>query len=130
MITHSGIEANPEKVQAILNMALPKTPHEIQKTDRATCCAKSFPGQIRGQVLPFLPSPERRKELHMDEGVRSIISRHKRTTYVSETTCIEKWGVALVVASRKTSPYFMAHPIIIRTDQSLKQVFKRLDTLG
>ena len=31
MISHRGIEANPEKMEAILNMKAPKTLNELQK---------------------------------------------------------------------------------------------------
>ena len=34
MISHRGIEANPEKMEAILNMKAPKTLNELQKLNR------------------------------------------------------------------------------------------------
>ncbi|PKI57594.1 hypothetical protein CRG98_022065 [Punica granatum] len=37
---------------------------------------------------------------------------------------MEKWGFALVVASRKLHPYFMAHSVVVRTDQPLNTVIK------
>lgn len=42
----------------------------------------------------------------------------------------EKIILALIVAARKFRPYLQAHPIIVVTDQPLKQILSRLDTSG
>lgn len=34
---------------------------------------------------------------------------------------MEKWVVALVTATRKTRPYFQAYPVVVMTDQPLRQ---------
>ncbi|XP_010681514.2 uncharacterized protein LOC104896463 [Beta vulgaris subsp. vulgaris] len=40
---------------------------------------------------------------------------------------IEKFGLALLMASRKLRPYFLAHSILVYTDQPLKQVSQKMD---
>lgn len=36
---------------------------------------------------------------------------------------IEKYALCLVNKARKLKPYFQSHPIIVLTNQSLKQIF-------
>lgn len=43
---------------------------------------------------------------------------------------MEKWALALVVAARKLRPYFPAYPIIIMTDQLLRQVLHKPEASG
>ena len=43
---------------------------------------------------------------------------------------IEKFGQALLMASRKLRPYFLAHSILVYTDQPLRQVLHKMDASG
>ena len=43
---------------------------------------------------------------------------------------IEKLAYSLVLASRKLRPYFQAHPIIVYTDQPLRQVLQKPEATG
>ena len=40
---------------------------------------------------------------------------------------IKKVALALVNAARRLKHYFLAHTIVVRTDQPIKQLLKRLD---
>ncbi|XP_021727471.1 uncharacterized protein LOC110694611 [Chenopodium quinoa] len=43
---------------------------------------------------------------------------------------IEKFGLALYMASNKLRPYFLAHSIVVYTDQPLKKTFTTLEASG
>ena len=43
---------------------------------------------------------------------------------------MEKWALALITAARKLRPYFQAHPIIVMTDQPLRQTLLKPDASG
>ena len=43
---------------------------------------------------------------------------------------LEKVSFALIVASRKLHPYFLAQPIIVMTDQPIKKAMSKPDTTG
>ena len=43
---------------------------------------------------------------------------------------IKKFAYALVIASRKLSPYFEAHKILVLTNQPLKNILQQLDASG
>ena len=53
MVSQRGIEANPEKVQAILNMTSPKTVKEVQKLIRRIAALNRFVFKATDKCLPF-----------------------------------------------------------------------------
>ncbi|GAB2287876.1 hypothetical protein Dimus_037963 [Dionaea muscipula] len=42
----------------------------------------------------------------------------------------DKFAFALITASRRLKPYFLAHPIVVLTDQPLRQILHRPETSG
>ena len=53
MVSQRGIEANPEKVQAIINMTSPKTMKEVQKLIGWIAALKRFVSRATDKCLPF-----------------------------------------------------------------------------
>ena len=53
IVSQRGIEANPEKVQAIINMTLPKTVKEVQKLTRRITALNRFISRATNKCLPF-----------------------------------------------------------------------------
>ena len=53
MVSQRGIEANPEKVQAIINMASPKTIKEVQKLTGRIAAINRFVSRATDKCLPF-----------------------------------------------------------------------------
>ena len=53
MVSQKGIEANPEKVQAIINMTLPNTVKEVQKLTRRIAALNRFVSRATDKCLPF-----------------------------------------------------------------------------
>ena len=53
MESQRGIEANPEKVQAIINMSLPKTVKEVQKLTGRIAALNRFVSKATNKCLPF-----------------------------------------------------------------------------
>ena len=53
MVSQRGIEANLEKVQAIINMALPKTIKEVQKLTGRITALNKFVSRATDKCLPF-----------------------------------------------------------------------------
>ena len=53
MVSQRGIEANPEKVQAIINMASPRTIKEVQKLTRRIAALNRFVFRATDKCLPF-----------------------------------------------------------------------------
>ena len=53
MVFQRGIEANPKKVQAIINMASPKTVKEVQKLTGRIAALNRFGSRATDKCLPF-----------------------------------------------------------------------------
>ena len=53
IVSQRGIEANPEKVQAIINMALPRTVKEVQKLTGRIVTLNRFVSRVTDKCLPF-----------------------------------------------------------------------------
>ena len=53
MVSQRGIEANPEKVQAIVNMASPRTVKEVQKFTERIAALNRFVSRVTDKYLPF-----------------------------------------------------------------------------
>ncbi|KAI5337749.1 hypothetical protein L3X38_017020 [Prunus dulcis] len=140
MISQRGIEANPEKIQAILNMTVPKMTAEC---DTAFNELKEYTGRA-----PLLSTPEHGDILVIylsvsASAVSSVLIRSKDNAehpvhYVSKALQdaevrypdIEKLVFALVVSARRLQPYFQAHTIHVLTNQLLRQVLQKPETSG
>ena len=53
IVFQRGIEANPEKVQAIINMASPQTVKEVQKLTGKIAALNRFFSRAMDKCLPF-----------------------------------------------------------------------------
>ena len=53
MISHRGIEANPKKMEAILNMKAPKTLNELQKLNRRIIALGQFISYLAKKCYPY-----------------------------------------------------------------------------
>ncbi|XP_030923394.1 uncharacterized protein LOC115950318 [Quercus lobata] len=130
IVSQRGIEANPEKVRPIINMASPKNVKEVQK----------LMGRIAALNSPPLLSPSKEGEnLYLYLAVSaSVVSaalireedaKQLPVYYVNQAfqgaksryPRIEKITFALIVASRKLRQYFQANPILVITDQPIKK---------
>ena len=53
MVSHRGIEANPNKIQAILNMEPPRNMKEVQSLTRRVAALNRFVSKATDKCLPF-----------------------------------------------------------------------------
>nr|XP_027109104.1 uncharacterized protein LOC113728959 [Coffea arabica] len=121
LVSQEGIRANPDKFQAIMNMA---PPEERQRASE------------QGEILFLYLSA-------CNETVSAVLVRENRGArrpiyYVScalqgpETryTPAEKLVLALVHAARKLRPYFQTNSITVLTDQPLRQILTKPEISG
>ncbi|KAL0284052.1 UNVERIFIED_CONTAM: Retrovirus-related Pol polyprotein from transposon opus [Sesamum angustifolium] len=115
MISERGIEANPEKINAIMDMSPPKSIREVQKL-------------AEGETLYLYLAIS-------ENAVSSVLVRqenreHLPVYYVSKVlqgaepkySQIEKLALSLVIAARKLRPYFQSHQVTVLTNHPLKQL--------
>ena len=53
MVSHKGTEANPNKIQLILNMKLPQNIKEVQSLTRRVTAFNRFVSKATDKCLPF-----------------------------------------------------------------------------
>ncbi|GKV36367.1 hypothetical protein SLEP1_g44508 [Rubroshorea leprosula] len=117
MVSRRGIEVNPEKIRAIAEMEPPKS-------------------AVDGELLYLYLGIS-------DEAISSVLVREetrqqKPIYYISSVLhgaelrypIAEKAALAVVTSARKLRPYFQSHPIIVLTNQPLKQILQKPECFG
>ncbi|KAL0439155.1 UNVERIFIED_CONTAM: hypothetical protein Slati_2398500 [Sesamum latifolium] len=185
MVTQRGIEANPLKIKAIIDMKAPTFLNEAQRLTGRIAALSRFISKSAEKSLPFFktlrkakifewgtpcqlafeklkaylarlpllvkphqgkPSPGEALYLYLStapQAVSSVLIREEDGKqlpiyYVSKVlngaevryTPIEKMILALVVTARRLRPYFLSHPIGVRTNTPLKHTLGKPDTSG
>ncbi|KAL0445582.1 UNVERIFIED_CONTAM: Ribonuclease HI [Sesamum latifolium] len=171
MVTQRGIEANPLKIKAIIDMKAPTCLNEVQRLTGSIAALSRFISKSAEKGLPIFktlrkaktfewgtpcqlafeelksylarlpllvkPSPGDTLYLYLSvapQAVSSVLIREEEGKqlpiyYVSKVlngaegryTPIEKMALALVVTARRLRPYFLSHPIGVKTNTPLKQ---------
>ena len=140
MVSQRGIEANPKKVRAILEISSSKTIKEVQSLSGRVATLNRFVFKATDKCLPFFKTLNQAfvwtndcvtafQELKhylsnpqllslSKEGKDMLLYLAVSTTMVSTARSlrIEKITFALIMASRKLRPYFQANPIVVMTD--------------
>ncbi|GKU88722.1 hypothetical protein SLEP1_g2951 [Rubroshorea leprosula] len=186
MVSRRGIEVNPEKIKAIVEMEPPKSVKDIQRLTGRIAALHRFISKSADKCLPFfkimrstaqkdesgkqkkfewtqecqatfdelksyLSSPPlltKAKDgeilyLYLgisDEAISPVLVREeakqqKPIYYISSVLhgaelrypIAEKASLAVVTSARKLRPYFQSYPIIILTDQPLRQILQKLE---
>ncbi|GKV33305.1 hypothetical protein SLEP1_g41831 [Rubroshorea leprosula] len=157
MVSRRGIEVNPEKIRAIAEMELPKSVKDIQRLTGRVAALHRFISKSADKCLPFFkimsspPLLTKAKDgeilyLYLgisDEAINSVLVREeakqqKPIYYISSVLhgaelrypIAEKAALAVVTSARKLRPYFQSHPIIILTDQPLRQILQKPECSG
>uniref|UniRef100_A0A2N9IZ99 Uncharacterized protein n=1 Tax=Fagus sylvatica TaxID=28930 RepID=A0A2N9IZ99_FAGSY len=148
MVSQRGIEANPDKIKAILEMQPPKNTKEkaFEWTDE---CQQAFEELKKYLTEPPLLSPSKQgEELYLylavsPTAVSSALIREEERRqlpvyYTSRALRgaeeryppMEKLAFALVTAARKLRPYFQAHTIVLLTNHPLRKAMSKPDAAG
>ena len=153
MVLHRGIEANPDKIQAILDIKPPQSIKKVQSLTGRVAALNKFVSKatdlkIYLTTAPLLSSFMLREELYLYVAVTpyvvsSVLIREegrvqKPVYYTSRALrgaegrylLIEKLAFSLVTASRKLRHYFQAHVINVMMAHLLKKAMNKLEVVG
>ncbi|XP_073137174.1 uncharacterized protein [Henckelia pumila] len=160
MVTRRVIEANPEKVQAIISMSSPKNIQEVKRLiGRITALAR-FISRSAEKSLPFFKALRKTKDFEWSDETYSrgrVVPlsgcysssnqfgpcqkrRNESSTRIFVSHALkgpelnyltqEKLALALVITARKLRPYFLSHPITVLTNSVLGKIATNLDASG
>ena len=153
MVSHRGIEANPDKIQAILDIKPPQSIKKVQSLTGRVAALNKFVSKatdlkIYLTTAPLLSSFMLGEELYLylavtPYAVSSVLIREegrvqKPVYYTSRALrgaegrylLIEKLAFSLVTASRKLRHYFQAHVINVMMAYPLKKAMNKLEVVG
>uniref|UniRef100_A0A2N9I556 RNA-directed DNA polymerase n=1 Tax=Fagus sylvatica TaxID=28930 RepID=A0A2N9I556_FAGSY len=137
MVSQRGIEANPDKIKAILEMSPPKTVKEVQSLTGKAAALNRFVSRSTDKCLPFFKIL--RKAFQWTEECQQAFEELKKPVYYTSRalrgaeeryTNMEKLAFALLIASRKLRPYFQAHSIIVMTYYPIRKAMNKPDAAG
>ena len=77
MIDQRGIEANPDKIRAILQMRSPTTIKEVQKLTGCVAALRRFMCRSADKCLPFFKVLKRRTPFGWDEEAEKAFQKIK-----------------------------------------------------
>ncbi|XP_077231507.1 uncharacterized protein LOC143864468 [Tasmannia lanceolata] len=133
MVSQRGIEANPEKIKAVMELTPPRTIREVQRLTGLVAALGRFISKSAERCLPFFNAVKVaavliREEYHQQKPIYYV----SKVLHDAETRYqrVEKLVYALVMAATKLRPYFQAHTIKVLTGQPLRQILHRPDTSG
>ncbi|RDX92900.1 rnhA, partial [Mucuna pruriens] len=145
MLTERGIEANPEKCQAVTNMRSPRSVKEVQQfMGKVMTLARFILKAVETATPLFATLKKGGRFTWMDEceeaflrlkammAAPPVLIRSRPVLKGAERRYqkIEKAALAVVVASRRLRPYFQNFSIIVRTDLPIRQVLRKPDMAG
>uniref|UniRef100_A0A2N9GTA9 Reverse transcriptase domain-containing protein n=1 Tax=Fagus sylvatica TaxID=28930 RepID=A0A2N9GTA9_FAGSY len=150
MVSQRGIEANPDKIKAVLEMTPPRTIKEVQSLTGRVAALNRFVLTGYRQVPSLLQDAEESicesLSLYLavsPTAVSSALIRENGGTqlpvyYTSKAfqgaeeryPAMEKLALALIIAARKLQPYFQSHKIIVLTNHPLRKAMNKPDAAG
>ncbi|XP_073152363.1 uncharacterized protein [Henckelia pumila] len=137
MVTERGIEANPEKVQAIRSMSAPRNLQEVQRLAGRIEALSRFISRSAHRSLPFFKVLRKAKKFEWDDECGKAFDDLK--SYLAELPVlakaipelryseVEKLALALVMTARKLRPYFLSYPIVVLTNSPIGRILSRVD---
>ncbi|GKU99462.1 hypothetical protein SLEP1_g12312 [Rubroshorea leprosula] len=158
MVSRRGIEVNLEKIKAVAEMEPPKSVKDVQRLTGRVAALHRFISKSADKCLPSPPLLTKADDgeilyLYLgisDEAISSMLVREegkqqKPVYYISSVlhgaevrysgaevrySIAEKVALTVVTLARKLRPYFQSHPIIVLTNQQLRQILQKPECLG
>ncbi|KAL5573490.1 hypothetical protein UlMin_023087 [Ulmus minor] len=147
MVNHRGIEANPAKIQAFVDMEPPRKIKEVQRLTGRIAALNRFISRATDRCKPFFQALRKGKdfiwtadckqsfqELKSYLGKPPLLSKPHEGDSLILYLAVSKGAVSSALVreedARKLRPYFQAHTVIIPTKFPLKQVFQKPEASG
>ncbi|XP_035544671.1 uncharacterized protein LOC108998997 [Juglans regia] len=121
MVLERGIEANPEKIRAIMEMKSPTNFNKSHQAIGAIIAILSLTLDAVSAALIREEGKEQKLVYYVSRALRGADARYQKVGLVA---------FVVVVVARRFWPYFQAHPIKGITSSPLHKVLQKLDISG
>ncbi|XP_050241153.1 uncharacterized protein LOC126690060 [Quercus robur] len=145
MVTHRGIEVNPNQIKTINDLKPPQNTKEVQKLTGMVVALNRFISRSADRCRPFFLLINKWKGFEWSEDY--IVVFQKLKEYLSRPPIMSSLEtdevlyayiamaphaaiLALVHTTRKLPHYFQAHTVVVLTQLPLKSVFRTADYTG
>ncbi|GJZ91538.1 reverse transcriptase domain-containing protein [Tanacetum coccineum] len=137
VINMQGIKACPDKTEAVMKLQSPQTLKEAQSLNGKLESLNGFLSKSAEKSLPFFKTlKSQRSSKHSStsgKGLAAGTSLFRQPCLANPEinySSMEKLVLALVHATRRLRRYFQAHPVVVITDQPIKQILSRPENTG
>uniref|UniRef100_A0A2N9J642 Uncharacterized protein n=1 Tax=Fagus sylvatica TaxID=28930 RepID=A0A2N9J642_FAGSY len=136
MVSQRGIEANPDKIKAILEMQPPKTTKEVQRLTGRVAALNRFVSRSTDKCLPFFKTLK--KAFTWTSECQQAFEELKMYLMTPPLLSPSKQGEELYLylgrltdsPARKLRPYFQAHTVVVLTNHPLRKAMNKPDAAG
>uniref|UniRef100_A0A2N9ESR6 Uncharacterized protein n=1 Tax=Fagus sylvatica TaxID=28930 RepID=A0A2N9ESR6_FAGSY len=155
MVSHRGIEVNPDQIKVIQELKAPRTHKEVQRLTGMTAALSRFISRSADRCQPFFQLLKKSTTFKWDDKCVSAFEDLK--SYLSSSLLLsnptpgeplflylavsdraaethypplEKVGLALITAADKLPQYFQAHTVYLVTQYPVQAMFNKADFTG
>ncbi|XP_016185917.1 uncharacterized protein LOC107627603 [Arachis ipaensis] len=142
LLTSRGIEANPDKCRAVLDMASPKTVKEVQRLTGRLAALSRFVPCLASTSIPFFQTIKKKNKFHWSDDCEKAFSKLKTT--LSQPPILQKplqgedlflylsvsdWAISSVIVTERNK---VQHPIyfVSKTLQHAELNYPRIEKLA
>ncbi|XP_019416415.1 PREDICTED: uncharacterized protein LOC109327705 [Lupinus angustifolius] len=142
LLTSRGIEANPSKCQAIIDMRSPRTVKEVQQLNGRLAALSRFLPSAAKHSLPLFQLLKKSKRFEWSVIaavlIRETVEGQNPVYFTSKALQgpelryqnLEKVAYALLIATRRLRQYFQSHATIVRTNQPIRKILHKPELAG
>ncbi|KAK1621335.1 hypothetical protein QYE76_026852 [Lolium multiflorum] len=153
IVSHRGIEVNPEKIKAILNIKRPTCLKDVQRLTGCVAAISRFVSRLGEKALPLYKLLKKTDKFVWDEeadkalqGLKNILSSPPilaapaesepmllymaATNKVISLVIVVKLAYGVFLGSRKLRHYFQEHPITVVSKAPLATIINNSDATG
>ncbi|XP_061357177.1 uncharacterized protein LOC133301549 [Gastrolobium bilobum] len=130
MLTEKSIEVNPDKCKAVIEMRSPQIVKEVLQLTGRLVALTRFLANSAHKSLPLYGGHQCVRE-PKGEGQKPVyfigkVLQRAELRYQQ----VEKVTLTLIFVARRLRPYFQCHPIVVRTNQPIRQALHKRDLAG
>nr|CAN74249.1 hypothetical protein VITISV_035574 [Vitis vinifera] len=128
MVSQRGIEVSPDQVKAVMETPPPKSKKDLQRLTGKLAALGRFIARFTDELRPFFLAIRK-----AEWAISAVLFRCPSRALADVKTRYSKMeltALALRSAAQKLRPYFQAHPVVVLTDQPLRNILHKSDLIG
>ena len=119
MVTHRGIEVNPDQIKAINNLQPPRNPKEVQKLTRMMAALNRFISRSADKCKPFFLLLHKWKEFEWSK--ECVVAFQQLKQYLSRPPIMSSPVVDEVLFAYIVVAFYAISFVLIRVDSGIKR---------